>query len=28
VFENRMLRRLFGITKKEMAGGWRRLLIE
>jgi hypothetical protein len=25
VFENRVLRRLFGLRKKEMMGGWRKL---
>jgi hypothetical protein len=25
VFENRMLRRIFGSKRKEVAGGWRRL---
>jgi hypothetical protein len=25
VFENRVLRRIFGPTKEEVAGGWRRL---
>jgi hypothetical protein len=25
VFENRVLRRIFGIKREEMAGGWRRL---
>jgi hypothetical protein len=28
VFENRMLRRLFGPSRKEVAGGWRRMYIE
>jgi hypothetical protein len=26
VFENRMLRRIFGPKREEVAGGWRRLL--
>jgi hypothetical protein len=25
VFKNRMLRRIFGLKRKEVAGGWRRL---
>jgi hypothetical protein len=28
VFENRMLRRIFGTKRKEVAGGWKRLHIE
>jgi hypothetical protein len=28
VFENRMLRRIFGPKREEVAGGWRRLLNE
>jgi hypothetical protein len=28
LFENRVLRRIFGWKKEEVAGGWRRLLIE
>jgi hypothetical protein len=25
VFENRLLRRIFGLKREEVAGGWRRL---
>jgi hypothetical protein len=25
VFENRVLRRIFGVKREEVAGGWRRL---